>query len=332
MKMNRLMKNKNSDKMGKAVFIIPVAAIAMILIACIVVAVTASHGKNDQLKNDKTKQDISNAGNSSIANLDQDNSEPKKADKSVSGVIRNTAYDIKEIVRKAENDAIELAKQEEIKASNAADSGAETNVEPKDTGSTDASSAEGDAAGEGKVSDGGKDKGSSGNNNPSGGTKSSGSTTSSDNNSGNSGGSGNNNSPSQGGSIANEPAKSEQPKNEYVAPGWIYYGSKAGNGMTGDQKAYLDSVIKQWTNGGLSNSYIEDLFLEKIDQEWGLPMSTAGVTSGQRCLYPSLGEVPDYGENLAEVGGAYNFMGLYTKGEYDEYGYLICYYWEAGVL
>ena len=50
-----------------------------------------------------------------------------------------------------------------------------------------------------------------------------------------------------------EPAQPEAPKNEYVAPGWIFYGSKAGNGMTGEQKAYIDSVIQQWTNGGLSD-------------------------------------------------------------------------------
>ncbi len=317
MKMNRLTKDKSTknDKMGKAVFIIPVVAIAIILIACIVVTATAGFGKNDQSKSDKTKQDISNVDNSNADKTNHDNSESKKANRSTSGAI---------------------AKLEEVKDSNLADSEAETNA-----GSADDTSDEHNGTGSDDGSVGGKSKENlSGNNGSSsvasggqsGNTKSSGSTASSGKNSGNSSGSNGNNSPSQGDSTVNEPAKSEQPKNEYVAPGWIYYGSKAGNGMTGEQKAYLDSVIKQWTNGGLSNAYIEDLFLEKIDQEWGLPMSTAGVTSGQRCLYPSLSEVPDYGENLAEVGGSYNFMGLYTKGEYDEYGYLICYYWEAGVL
>lgn len=129
-----------------------------------------------------------------------------------------------------------------------------------------------------------------------------------------------------------EPAQPEAPKNEYVAPGWIFYGSKAGNGMSGEQKAYVDSVIQQWTNGGLSNAAIEDMFIEKIAQEWQLPMITAGVTSNLLCLFPSREEVPDYSLNLADMNGAYNFVGLYTKGEYDENGYLKCYYWEAGVL
>jgi len=129
-----------------------------------------------------------------------------------------------------------------------------------------------------------------------------------------------------------EPAQPEAPKNEYVAPGWIFYGSKAGNGMSGEQKAYIDSVIQQWTNGGLSDDAIGDMFIEKIAQEWQLPMITAGVTSNLLCLFPSRAEVPDYSLNLADMNGAYNFVGLYTNGEYDENGYLKCYYWEAGVL
>lgn len=112
-----------------------------------------------------------------------------------------------------------------------------------------------------------------------------------------------------------EPAQPEAPKNEYVAPGWIFYGSKAGNGMTGEQKAYIDSVIQQWTNGGLSDDAIGDMFIEKIAQEWQLPMITAGVTSNLLCLFPSRAEVPDYSLNLADMNGAYNFVGLYTNGE-----------------
>ena len=120
MKMNRLTKDKSTknDKMGKAVFIIPVVAIAIILIACIVVTATAGFGKNDKSKSDKIKQDISNV----------DNSESENAYQSTSGVIRNTAYDIKEIVTKVQKDAIELAKQEEVKDSNVADSVAEKNT------------------------------------------------------------------------------------------------------------------------------------------------------------------------------------------------------------
>lgn len=129
-----------------------------------------------------------------------------------------------------------------------------------------------------------------------------------------------------------EPAQPEAPKNEYVAPGWIFYGSKAGNGMTGEQKAYIDSLVKQWTDGSISEGELADLFAQKVKNEWGLEMCSAGVSEAYRCIYPSKNDIPDYKSALDESNGFYNFIGLYTKGEYDEYGYLICYMWEAGIF
>lgn len=102
--------------------------------------------------------------------------------------------------------------------------------------------------------------------------------------------------------------------------------------MTGEQKAYMDSVMKQWTNGELSDSDVEDIFLQKIVNEWGLPVMSAGVNGNEKCLFRYTSEIPDLASNLAAMSGAYNFVGLYTKGEYDENGYLKCYYWEAGVI
>ena len=129
-----------------------------------------------------------------------------------------------------------------------------------------------------------------------------------------------------------EPAQPEAPKNEYVAPGWIFYGSKAGNGMSGEQKAYIDSLVKQWTDGSISEGELADLFAQKVKNEWGLEMCSAGVSEAYRCIYPSKNDIPDYQSALDESNGFYNFTGLYTKGEYDEYGYLICYMWEAGIF
>lgn len=129
-----------------------------------------------------------------------------------------------------------------------------------------------------------------------------------------------------------EPAQPEAQKNEYVAPGWIFYGSKAGNGMSGEQKAYIDSLVKQWTDGSISEGELADLFAQKVKNEWGLEMCSAGVSEAYRCIYPSKNDIPDYKSALDESNGFYNFTGLYTKGEYDEYGYLICYMWEAGIF
>ncbi len=84
-----------------------------------------------------------------------------------------------------------------------------------------------------------------------------------------------------------EPAQPEAPKNEYVAPGWIFYGSKAGNGMSGEQKAYIDSLVKQWTDGSISDDALADIFTEKITKEWQIQMISAGVTSHLQMYFPS---------------------------------------------
>lgn len=288
-----------NEKQHRLLFIIPAVIIAIILIICIAVAVSSKSGEKGK----------------------------KKDSRSVS--VTENAQDIV-----AESEALELVKKDALKESNVVDkdnkqndkqnngtqSAANDNSAPADSNSDNANTASdkssekssGDKAAAGKKSSTGSD------NTPQP--------------------AGNDSKPAASNQTAtpepaqSEPTQPEAPKNEYVAPGWIFYGSKAGNGMSGEQKAYIDSVIQQWTNGGLSNAAIEDMFIEKVAQEWKLPMITAGVTSNLLCLFPSRAEVPDYSLNLANMNGAYNFVGLYTKGEYDENGYLKCYYWEAGVL
>ena len=290
------MKNERQQRL---LFIIPAVIIAIILIICIAVAVGS---KSEEKGNKKDSRSVS------VTENEQD------------------------IV--AESEMLELVKEDALKESNVEDKdnkqnngtqsdtndnsvAADSNSDNANTAS-DKSSEDKTAAGQKTSTD--SDKTSAGSNkntqNPAG----------------------NDSKPEASNQTAapepaqSEPAQPEAPKNEYVAPGWIFYGSKAGNGMSGEQKAYVHSVIQQWTNGGLSNAAIEDMFIEKIAQEWQLPMITAGVTSNLLCLFPSRAEVPDYSLNLADMNGAYNFVGLYTKGEYDENGYLKCYYWEAGVL
>lgn len=284
-----------NEKQHRLLFIIPAVIIAIILIICIAVAVSSKSGEKGK----------------------------KKDSRSVS-VTENT----QDIV--AESETLELVKKDALKETNVVDKdNKQNNGTQSDTNDNSAP-----AAGNSDNANTSSDKSSD---------KSSEDKTAADKKT--STGSNKTQQPASNDSkpaasnqtVAPEPAQSEPvqpeaPKNEYVAPGWIFYGSKAGNGMTGEQKAYVDSVIQQWTNGGLSNDAIEDMFIEKIAQEWKLPMITAGVTSNLLCLFPSRAEVPDYSLNLADMNGAYNFVGLYTNGEYDENGYLKCYYWEAGVL
>lgn len=286
-----------NEKKQRLLFIIPAVIIAIILIICIAVAVSSKSGEKGK----------------------------KKDSRSVS-VTENTQVIV------AESEALELVKKEALKESNIVDKddeqnngtqpAANDNSAPADSNSDNANTASDKSTASDKTSE---DKAATGKK----------SSTGSDNAQQPAG---NDSKPAASNQTAtpepaqSEPAQPEAPKNEYVEPGWIFYGSKAGYGMTEEQKAYMDSVIQQWINGGLSNDAIGDIFIEKIAQEWKLPMITAGVTDNMLCLFPSRAEVPDYSSDLASINGAYNFIGLYTKGEYDENGYLKCYYWEAGVL
>ena len=284
-----------NEKQHRLLFIIPAVIIAIILIICIAVAVSSKSGEKGK----------------------------KKDSRSVS-VTENT----QDIV--AESETLELVKKDALKETNVVDKDNKQNNGTQSDTNDNSAPAAGNSDNANTASDKSSDKSSEDK------TAADKKTSTSSNNTQQP--AGNDSKPEASNqTVAPEPAQSEPaqpeaPKNEYVAPGWIFYGSKAGNGMTGEQKAYIDSVIQQWTNGGLSDDAIGDMFIEKIAQEWQLPMITAGVTSNLLCLFPSRAEVPDYSLNLADMNGAYNFVGLYTNGEYDENGYLKCYYWEAGVL
>ena len=291
-----------NEKQHRLLFIIPAVIIAIILIICIAVAVSSKSGEKGK----------------------------KKDSRSVS-VTENT-QDIA-----AESETLELVKKDALKETNVVDKDNKQNNGTQSDTNDNSAPAAGNSDNANTASDKASDKSSEDKTAADKKTSTAGKKTSTDSNNTQQP-AGNDSKPAASNqTVAPEPAQSEPaqpeaPKNEYVAPGWIFYGSKAGNGMTGEQKAYIDSVIQQWTNGGLSDDAIGDMFIEKIAQEWQLPMITAGVTSNLLCLFPSRAEVTDYSLNLADMNGAYNFVGLYTKGEYDENGYLKCYYWEAGVL
>lgn len=291
-----------NEKQHRLLFIIPAVTIAIILIICIAVAVSSKSGEKGK----------------------------KKDSRSVS-VTENT----QDIV--AESETLELVKKDALKETNVVDKDNKQNNSTQSDTNDNSTPAAGNSDNANTASDKSSDKSSEDKTAADKKTSTAGNNTSTDSNNtqqpaGNDSKTAASNQTVTPEPAQSEPAQPEAPKNEYVAPGWIFYGSKAGNGMTGEQKAYIDSVIQQWTNGGLSDDAIGDMFIEKIAQEWQLPMITAGVTSNLLCLFPSRAEVTDYSLNLADMNGAYNFVGLYTKGEYDENGYLKCYYWEAGVL
>ena len=284
-----------NEKQHRLLFIIPAVIIAIILIICIAVAVSSKSGEKGK----------------------------KKDSRSVS-VTENT----QDIV--AESETLELVKKDALKETNVVDKDNKQNNGTQSDTNDNSAPAAGNSDNANTVSDKASDKSSEDK------TAADKKTSTGSNNTQQP--AGNDSKPAASNQTVtpepaqSEPAQPETPKNEYVAPGWIFYGSKAGNGMTGEQKAYVDSLVKQWTDGSISEGELADLFAQKVKNEWGLEMCSAGVSEAYRCIYPSKNDIPDYKSALDESNGFYNFTGLYTKGEYDEYGYLICYMWEAGIF
>ena len=284
-----------NEKQHRLLFIIPAVIIAIILIICIAVAVSSKSGEKGK----------------------------KKDSRSVS-VTENT----QDIV--AESETLELVKKDALKETNVVDKDNKQNNGTQSDTNDNSVPAAGNSDNANTASDKSSDKSSEDK------TAADKKTSTGSNNTQQP--AGNDSKPAASNqTVAPEPAQSElaqpeAPKNEYVAPGWIFYGSKAGNGMSGEQKAYIDSLVKQWTDGSISEGDLADLFAQKVKNEWGLEMCSAGVSEAYRCIYPSKNDIPDYKSALDESNGFYNFTGLYTKGEYDEYGYLICYMWEAGIF
>lgn len=291
-----------NEKQHRLLFIIPAVIIAIILIICIAVAVSLKSGEKRK----------------------------KKDSRSVS-VTENT----QDIV--AESETLELVKKDALKETNVVDKDNKQNNGTQSDTNDNSVPAAGNSDNANTASDKSSDKSSEDKTAADKKTSTAGKKTSTDSNNTQQP-AGNDSKPAASNqTVAPEPAQSEPaqpeaPKNEYVAPGWIFYGSKAGNGMSGEQKAYIDSLVKQWTDGSISEGELADLFAQKVKNEWGLEMCSAGVSEAYRCIYPSKNDIPDYKSALDESNGFYNFTGLYTKGEYDEYGYLICYMWEAGIF
>ena len=284
-----------NEKQHRLLFIIPAVIIAIILIICIAVAVSSKSGEKGK----------------------------KKDSRSVS-VTENT----QDIV--AESETLELVKKDALRETNVVDKDNKQNNGTQSDTNDNSTPAAGNSDNANTASDKASDKSSEDK------TAADKKTSTGSNNTQQP--AGNHSKPAASNQTVtpepaqSEPAQPEAPKNEYVAPGWIFYGSKAGNGMSGEQKAYIDSLVKQWTDGSISEGELADLFAQKVKNEWGLEMCSAGVSEAYRCIYPSKNDIPDYQSALDESNGFYNFTGLYTKGEYDEYGYLICYMWEAGIF
>lgn len=117
---------------------------------------------------------------------------------------------------------------------------------------------------------------------------------------------------------------------EGVSPQWLFYQSRGGEECDEETKGYLDTLVNRWTKGKLTDNELTDLMTEYLIKQ-NYSITTSGIQSKVLCLFLSAEELPDYTKMLAMGECIYDFIGVYTQGDHDEDGRLICYYWEAGV-
>lgn len=117
-------------------------------------------------------------------------------------------------------------------------------------------------------------------------------------------------------------------KENIITPQWLYYQSQSS--QEGELKKEMDVLINRWTKRNLTDDELSEQMRMHLNKK-DIKASTIGVQSQALCLFSSANALPDYARMLSDHGGVYDFIGVYTDGEYDENGRLICYYWEAGV-
>ncbi len=135
----------------------------------------------------------------------------------------------------------------------------------------------------------------------------------------------------------NESTPNNEPQEDLVVPSenpllkeqWLFYNSKISSPLTAEDKNQLDEFVAKWIKKELDDNALGNSFASYITQMDEVTFHSAGAIREQKCIYSSLSDIPDYQSALDSSYCMYEFIGLYTKGEYDEYGNLICYYWSA---
>ena len=112
-------------------------------------------------------------------------------------------------------------------------------------------------------------------------------------------------------------AGSQRQETDLLTPQWLYYQS---NGSVTDCniKKEMDVLMRKWTKGKLGGKELDRLIKEFLLEK-------------AVCVFPSEKELPDYTKTLAKREKIYQFIGVYTGGQQDENGRLLCEYWEVAI-
>ena len=116
---------------------------------------------------------------------------------------------------------------------------------------------------------------------------------------------------------------------ELLTPQWLYYQS-GGKTVDRNLKREIDMLMRQWTKGKLAGKELCRLIKEYLNKN-DCPAEEVTMQEKAVCVFPSEKELPDYTKTLAQKDQMYQFIGIYTEGEQDANGRLLCEYWEVAI-
>ena len=105
----------------------------------------------------------------------------------------------------------------------------------------------------------------------------------------------------------------QQPSNPKAGVAETFYNGSVANGLSGEQKAHVDSLVNSWLNGGYTNSGLQNEIINYL-MDSGCSISSVEVEKDSRFLIPS---GKSYSLSSIASGNVYYFGKMYTNGEMD---------------
>lgn len=105
----------------------------------------------------------------------------------------------------------------------------------------------------------------------------------------------------------------QQPSNPKAGVAETFYNGSVANGLSGEQKAHVDSLVNSWLNGGYTNSGLQNEIINYL-MDSGCSISSVQVEKDSRFLIPS---GKSYSLSSIASGNVYYFGKMYTNGEMD---------------
>lgn len=105
----------------------------------------------------------------------------------------------------------------------------------------------------------------------------------------------------------------QQPSNPKAGVAETFYNGSVANGLSGEQKAHVDSLVNSWLNGGYTNSGLQNEIINYL-MDSGCSISSVEVEKDSRFLIPS---GKSYSLSSIASGYVYYFGKMYTNGEMD---------------